>query len=155
MEFVGETARVVWRCSACGAEAHCRVNQFVERMALRWDAEHWCDACAHRSCVHGGLRSAATPEGVRAAIVAANGSARLTLATPPPSRVAILRVLRGSPELSGDVAPDLSAARRLADTLAAGRLGGTWCEMTLIALRLRARGVEAGVERVGPVSGGR
>lgn len=155
MDFAGETALVVWRCDACGAAAHRQVNQFVERGALRWDAEHWCDACGRRFCVYGGPRSGVAPEEVRAAIVAANGSVRLVLPQLPLSRVSILRVLRGSPELSGDAAPDLATARRLADTLAAGRLTGTWCEMTLIAQRLRARGVDVGVERVASASGGR
>lgn len=154
VEFAGETARVGWRCGGCGAAAQFQVNQFVEPGArLRWDAELWCDACGERVCVHGG--SGATPEGVHAAIAAATGGARLTLLAPPPSRVAVLRVLRESPELSGDAAPDLATARDLTDGLVAGRLTGTWCEMTLIARRLRLRGVEAVVERVAPEPGGR
>lgn len=146
MDVTGETALVAWQCDACGAAAHRQVNQFVERGALRWDTEHWC-ACGQRFCVHGGLRSGATPESVRTTILAANGGARLTLPMPP-SRLSILRVLRDSPEVSGGAVPDLGTARRLAEDVAAGLFCGTWCEMTLIARRLRGRGVEAGVERL-------
>ncbi|MDX3053669.1 hypothetical protein PV394_00685 [Streptomyces sp. NE06-03E] len=80
------------------------------------------------------------PDDLRRRLLAEHGEARLMLSDPLASSVAVMKVLRA--ELGGDVA----RTKRTLQQIRAGMFAGTMPEMTLLAHRLRAAGVEAEVE---------
>ncbi|MEV5191157.1 MULTISPECIES: hypothetical protein [Streptomyces] len=80
------------------------------------------------------------PDDLRRRLLAEHGEARLVLSDSRASSVRVMKVLRA--ELGGD----LARTKRTLEQIRAGMFAGTMPEMTLLAHRLRAAGVEAEVE---------
>lgn len=127
------------QCSGCGSGLECVGVQALVGQSLEWDIGYHCSGCgdALYECGPGG---SSVPDDLRRRLLAEHGEARLMLSDPLASSVAVMKVLRA--ELGGDVA----RTKRTLQQIRTGMFAGTMPEMTLLAHRLRAAGVEAEVE---------
>ncbi|MFD9068053.1 hypothetical protein ACFVZ3_41825 [Kitasatospora purpeofusca] len=126
------------RCEDCGGVLIRDIGQFIDGGQLWWGTEGRCRTCPHAWCEQD--TGAVTPEGIRQALLAEHGAARLRPAVPGASTVAVLRALREIHGLS------LGQARALADELMTTGLTGTLVEMELMAAALGRRSVAVTVE---------
>ncbi|WP_329204429.1 hypothetical protein OG257_02790 [Streptomyces sp. NBC_00683] len=126
-------------CSGCGSEMECVGVQALVGHSLEWDIGYHCSVCgdALYECGPGG---GSVPDDLRRRLLAEHGEARLVLGDPLASPVLVMKVLRA------EVGGDLARTKRTLQQIRAGTFAGTMPEMTLLALRLRAAGVEAEAE---------
>ncbi|WP_405484564.1 hypothetical protein [Nocardia sp. NBC_00511] len=132
MDTVIESAPYTKDCVTCGIPADATVVEVLTGGRHEWDLHGTCQNCGSEwyECDFG-----PPPSGVRAAILAANGTRVLDLAAGSTTPVTVMRVLRQVRALS------LPQARAMADDLARIGLRGTLVEMESLARPLRAAGV--------------
>jgi hypothetical protein len=133
-------ADVTEPCGDCGATMRCELVQRIVDERLHCSIEGLCSGCGAAFCTFGWDD---TPTRVRDALIAADGSARLTVVSAEgASRVALLKVFR-------ETGASLPEARASAERALTTGIEGTSVELALLALRLRDKGVSA-VIRQGP-----
>ncbi|WP_317620364.1 hypothetical protein [Streptomyces sp. CBMA156] len=128
------------QCAACGSEMECVGVQALVGRRLEWDISYGCSACGEAMC-ECGPGGGWIPDDLRRRLLTEHGEARLVLSDPLATPVVVMKVLRA--ELGGD----LAQAKEALQQIRAGAFAGTMPEMTLLAHRLRAAGVEATAER--------
>lgn len=127
------------QCSGCGSELECVGVQALVGQSIEWDISYHCSGCGD-ALYECGPRGSSVPDDLRRRLLAEHGEARLVLRDPRASPVPVMKVLRA--ELSGDP----GRTKRTLQQIRAGLFAGTMPEMTLLAHRLRAVGVEAEAE---------
>ncbi|MFD0273910.1 hypothetical protein ACFVHB_08340 [Kitasatospora sp. NPDC127111] len=137
--MISQGVDVTTRCEGCGGVFVLNTGQFIREGRLWWGSEGHCRDCRTAWCEEDS--GDASPEGIRQALLAEHGPARLRLTETEPSPVPVLRALR---EVHGRLA--LPQARAMADELRTTGLVGTRVEMELLAARLRHHSVRATVE---------
>ncbi|MFF3842577.1 hypothetical protein [Streptomyces sp. NPDC001930] len=136
--MITQGVRVTDRCGDCGGTTTCDVGQFFEGGTLCWGTEGRCADCSNAWCEQDS--GPVTPENIRQALIQAHGEARLRLSVDVQNRTPVLQALRSARKLS------LGEARAQATQLAETGLIGTLVEMEILAVHLRRRAIEVGVE---------
>lgn len=127
------------QCSGCGSELECVGHQALVGHSLEWDIGYHCSGCGD-ALYECGPEGSPVPDDLRRRLLAEHGEARLILGDSLAGPALVMKVLRA--ELGGD----LARTKRTLQEIRAGMFAGTMPEMTLLAHRLRAAGVEAEVE---------
>ncbi|WP_328314907.1 hypothetical protein OG432_34625 [Streptomyces sp. NBC_00442] len=136
--MISQGVKITTQCVGCGGVLILDTGQSIEGGRLWWGTEGACQSCPAAWCEQD--FGDAAPEGIRQALLAEHGPARLRLTAPEASGVPVLRALREVHGLS------LAQARSLADELKTTSLVGTFVEMELLAARLRHHCVGVTVE---------
>lgn len=136
--MITQGVKVTARCGACGGVQTRDTGQYIDGGRLWWGTETRCDTCAGGHCERD--TGGPTPAGVRDALLAKHGPARLRLADGGADPVPAVRALREVLHLS------LPEARAAAGTLRETGMVGTLVEMEFIAAALRRRSVATTIE---------
>ncbi|MFE7799434.1 hypothetical protein [Nocardia sp. NPDC057440] len=131
MNVVLETAPYTTECIGCRSLIEVTVIEVLTAGTHEWDTAGDCPECG--ACWHECSYPTPLP-GMRAAILAANGSTNLRLAAGSATPATVMQALRKIQTLS------LIEARAMAEELCSRGLSGTRVEMEILVIALRTAG---------------